>query len=190
MPPSSDGRSPNTLGHRLDRLPPGRRWVVDGLVLAGLLAVVYLLMFGAMTLLSDDPVNWLQPLPAPLSFAGPYIGVRIRRRRLGGAELMRDYERAARAGRLPDGADPAVWQPLLVRELDAQRWARFLPHVLVGVLAVPWVLVVVLYDLGLLWGLLAVALFASFGAWLRWLGRQQARRTQRLLDQLTGAPAE
>jgi hypothetical protein len=67
-----------------------------------------------LTLIDDDPVDWTGPLPGLLGgFGGAYLAVRLQRRALGGRERMRTYEQALRAGRLPDGADPALWHPLL-----------------------------------------------------------------------------
>lgn len=183
MPPSPD-RGPVTALHRcLDRLPRRRRRVVV-LLLAGLLGVTHLVTVWVLWLVGDDPVDWIQPLPGVLgAFTGSYIGMRIQRRRLGGGERMRQYGRAVRTGRLPDDADPAVWRPVLERELRAQKRAmRVSTGGVVLLSAVAWVLVAVLHDVGPVWWLVAAAVLVLFAAWLRWLGRRQAARIRWLLD--------
>jgi Flp pilus assembly protein TadB len=85
-----------------------------------------------------------------------------------------------------------VWAQWLERELRVQQRAmRVSTGGVVLLLAVAWVLVAVLRDLGLLWWLVAAVVL--FAAWLRWLGRRQAARIRRLLDRTpdsapTGVP--
>ena len=186
MPPSPDRGPVTAPDHRLDRLPRRRRRLVALLLLAALLAVVYPLTVWAQTLVGDDPVDWVQPVPAMLaSFAGGYVGMRIQRRRLGGADRLREYDRALRAGRLPDDADPAVWEPLLERELRVQQRAMRLSYGVVVLLAAMWVLIAVLYDIDPAWWLVAAAVLVLFAVFLRWVGHRQARRIRRLLDRMT-----
>jgi uncharacterized membrane protein YfcA len=184
VPPSPDRGPVSALHRRLDRLPPRRRRAVVLLLLGALLAAVYLLTVWAQCLVGDDPVDWIQPLPGMLAaFTGSYVGMRVQRRRLGGGERMRQYDRAVRTGRLPDDADPAVWRPLLERELRVQQRAmRVSTGGVVLLCAVAWVLVAVLYDVGPVWWLVAAVVLVLVAAWLRWLGRRQAARIRRLLD--------
>ena len=116
---ASDRRPAGALRRRLDRPPPGWRRSVVRLLAVGLLGAAYLLTVWLLSLTGDDPADWVGPLPHVLAgFAAGLIGARIRRRRLGGADRAREYDRALRTGRLPEGADPAVWRPLLERELQ------------------------------------------------------------------------
>ena len=143
----------------------------------------------AQALVGDEPVDWFRPLPNLLvAFAVGYLSMRIQRRRLGGADRLRAYERAVRTGRLPDDADAAVWRPLLERELRVQQRASTYSTGGLGLLlAVAWVLIAVLYDVDLVWWLVACTSIALFAAWLRWLGRRQTRRIRRLLGRLPDA---
>lgn len=191
MPPSTDRGPVAALRHRLDRLPRRRRRAVALLLLATLLASVYLPTVWAQAVIGDDPVDWIRPVPGLLGgFLGGYLGVRLQRRRLGGRERMREYDRAMRTGRLPDDVDPAVWRPLLERELHTQqRGMRVTTCGVSLVFAVAWVLVAVLHDIDPVWWLVAAAAIALFAVWLRWLAGRQAARIRRLLDRLpTGVP--
>jgi len=157
-----------------------RRWLLAG----GLLAAAYLVTVWLLALVGDDPVDWLRPLPnLQMAFAGGYVGMRIQRRRLGGAVRMREYDRALRTGRLPEGADRGVWRPLLEREQGRQRQATVAFALVVGVLGLCWGLVAGLSDGGARGWLSAVLGLVLFGAFLRWAGDRQTRRIRRLLDQ-------
>ena len=165
--------------------------MVVGLLLAVLLTAGYLLDVWLLRLVGDDPVDWIQPVPGLVGgFLGGHLGVRLQRRRLGGRERMREYDRALRAGRLPDDADPAVSRPLLERELCTQQRGTRVTTWGVGLLlGVAWALVAVLHDLDPVRWLVAAAVILLFAVWLRWLGGRQAARLRRLLDQLpSGVP--
>ncbi|MDP9430846.1 MAG: hypothetical protein M3Q47_19205 [Actinomycetota bacterium] len=183
MPPSSDGRPESALRRHLDRLPPGRRRAL----MVGLLVVTYLLNVWVLSLVDDDPADWFEPLPGLLGgFGGAYLGVRLQRRRLGGRERVCVYERALRTGRLPEDTAPALWRPLLERELQVQRKGTRAVVWVVGVLVLCWVLIAVLYDIALVWWLLAVLGLVLFAAFLRWAADRQTRRIRRLLDEASG----
>ncbi|SDN84211.1 hypothetical protein [Geodermatophilus sp. DSM 45219] len=191
MPPSPDRGPVAAVRRRLDRLPPRRRRVVVRLSAVALLAAAYLLNVWLLRLVGDDPVDWIQPVPGLLAgFLGGYLGVRLQRRRLGGRQRMREYDRAMRTGRLPDDADPAVWRPLLERELHTQqRGMRVISRGVSLVFAVAWVLVAVLNDIDAVWWLVAAVAIALFALWLHWLAGRQAGRIRRLLDRPpTGVP--
>ncbi len=49
-----------------------------------------------------------------------------------------------------------------------------------------WVLIAVLYDIALVWWLLAVLGLVLFAAFLRWAADRQTRRIRRLLDEASG----
>src|SRR4051812_7136383 len=100
-----------------------RRVVVVGSVLAAY-GVVYVVLVLLLSALFDHPLDWTRPL-------GPMVGSAVsaalvaywQRRRMGGGDRVREFTRALRSRRLPDGADPGVWGPLLARERRVlRRW--------------------------------------------------------------------
>ncbi|MDP9430847.1 MAG: hypothetical protein M3Q47_19210 [Actinomycetota bacterium] len=103
---------------------------------------------------------------------------------MGSQELLEQYDAACFTGRLPAGAHPAVWRPLLERELRAQRRGRrFVPAI--GALG-RWVTVVLVEasEAGPLgWAPAVVgAVLIVASAWLA-IG-DRTRQVQRLLAQL------
>jgi Flp pilus assembly protein TadB len=172
----------------LSSLPTGpRRLVVGSSFLAGY-GLVYVLLVLVGSKVFGHPPDWTRPL-------GPMIGAALgsglaawwRRRRMGSSEQVREFTRAVRARRLPEGADPDVWAPLLTRERRALRRGRaiVLPLTALVFAAVAGSAVVVGFGVtGAVSALVAGTVLFSV-LWL--VSRRTAARIDALSDQLPGA---
>ncbi|MGY1750952.1 hypothetical protein [Modestobacter sp. SYSU DS0511] len=162
-----------------------RRWVVAGILLATY-GAVYLALVGAFTLVNGGQVDWGGPLGGTVGgAAGASVVLWWQSRRMGGLDRLGQLQRAAKQGRLPDDADPAVWRPLLTRELRSMRRAR--RWVLASFLALSLVLLAVLLVDGAVRTSYLAAGVLVIGAvvlLLGWLSRREQRKLERLLDQL------
>lgn len=141
----------------------------------------------------DGPVTWTRGLGGFLGvLAGSLTVTWVQRRRLGGREREEQYARALRSGRLPEDADPAVWRPLLERELRSRRRALVSVVPVTGLFAGAAVL---LLGDAFGTGALGLALVAVGGVLvvvvMFGVVRAQVPRVERLLDQVPdpGAPA-
>ncbi|MGY1858296.1 hypothetical protein [Modestobacter sp. SYSU DS0290] len=165
-----------------------RRWVVAGLALAGY-GAVYLAVVGALTLVRGGAADWGGPLGGTIGgAAGASAAIWWQSRRMGGLDRLNQLQRAAKQGRLPDDADPAVWRPLLTRELQSMR--RAWVWLLAGSAALSSVLLIVLLvdstgRTGYL--VVGVLLIGAVVLLLSWLSRRERRKLERLLAQLPGA---
>jgi hypothetical protein len=166
--------------------PEGRRrWVAAVELVVGS-ALLYLALVGVLTLIDGGPPDWTAPVGPFLAAAvGGCLATWRRQRRMGGADRVRQYERAVKAGRLPDDADPAVWRPLLARQHRVVRGSLTVALALGGALVVVLLLLERGSDghgVGLA---VAAALVLGLVA-LWWTARRQFRRLDRLADQLPG----
>ncbi|MQA36305.1 hypothetical protein [Modestobacter roseus] len=162
-----------------------RRWVVAGILL-GTYGSVYLALVGVFALVHGGPVDWGRPIGGVVGGAVGVWGVLWwQSRRLGGLDGVDQLRQAAKRGRLPDDADPAVWGPLLTRQVRTMR--RLRPWALTGlgllsVVALGLLVVVAAMPWG--WGVLAVLVLGSALGLLWWQSRREERRLRRLLEQL------
>ncbi|SDN84222.1 hypothetical protein SAMN05428965_1888 [Geodermatophilus sp. DSM 45219] len=126
------------------------------------------------------------PLIVSGSLTGVVLSRWVRRRQWGARDRLEQYVSAARAGRLPDGADPAVWRPLLEAELRRRRRARVgvVPLGLV-VAAVGMAITADLSDPGPAGRVLATVGGVLVVAAMWGMVRAQVPPVERLLDQVS-----
>jgi Flp pilus assembly protein TadB len=161
------------------------------MLLALLLACWYAVVLLVLTWFHDEPVAWTEPLPGALGgFGGAGIGLWLQRRRVGGAQRLREYTRALKSGRLPPHADPSEWRTLLAGEDRARRRAAVLSYAVVGLTAVLLTgVAAVRFSGGLLeFAAATVTALVVLLALLAWASRRQRRRIERLVAQLPEEP--
>ena len=176
----------------LARGPRSRRWrrlALAVLAVAALYVLAQLLLAAAF----DGPVTWTRGMGAFIGgLTGSLTVTWLQRRRLGGREQEEQYARALRSGRLPEDADPAVWRPLLERELRSRRRALVSVVPVTGVFAgAAGLLLAGPFDAGALGLVLAAVGGVLVVAAMSGVVRAQVPRVERLLDQVSdpGTPA-
>ena len=187
------GRSPlRRWPGRLRALPPGRRRLVVAAVALGYAVLVYGLALGAHTALGGGPVDWARPaVPALTSLIGLLTSVAVvswwprHRSRVARRGQLRPFETAARTGRLPDGADPAVWRPFLVARQRVHRRRTTVTLVAVAAVAAGLlVLVVLLTDAAISSVVLCVLVAGQALTWVSVAGQRTQRRLTAMLGRL------
>jgi hypothetical protein len=172
------------LPAQVGALPTGRRRLVLLASAIGYVAVFYGALLLLQRLIGDDPVDWLQPLgPLVGSVAGTVLVTWWQRRQLGGSARVSQFQAALRSRRLPDDADPVVWQQLLAGQRRTQQRAVVTAQVLLGVVGLAVLLLADASTGFLLGGLVVVVLTVLLTGW--W-GRRVRRRLDQLID---GLPA-
>lgn len=169
----------------LDRRTPGvRRLVVVGSA-ACVVAVWYVVLAVAVPALSGGEPDWRQPIgPILGGLSGIGLVFWMQRRWSGGVGRIPDHGRALRTGRLPEDADPDVWEPLLVRDQRGHARARRVALACTGLIVVSWLLVAVMYDFGSLGWALVIVVGAGMPAWIAWATGRQRRRIEALRAQV------
>jgi len=161
-----------------------RRVVVAGSVLA-VYAVVYVLLVLLLSAMFDHPPDWTGPL-GPM--VGSALGVALvaywQRRRMGGGDRVCEFTRALRRRRLPDGADPGVWGPLLARERRVLRRWRAIVLPLVAVVFAAAAVSAAVVGLGWAGGVSMLLAGAVLIALLWLASRRNLARIDLLADQL------
>ena len=170
------------LPARVGALPRRRRRLVVSVVVAGYAAAFYAVLLVVQRLVSDEPVDWLQPLgPIVGTAVGTALGTWFVRRRFGGGERVTQLQAALRSRRLPDDADPSVWRPLLLAQRRTQRRMFVGTQVLLVVVGLVVLVVLVVLDAStsVLVGGLGVLVLAA--VLMGWAGKRSLRPLDELI---------
>lgn len=157
-------------------------------------AVGYVLVRALVDLAAGNSVDWTGGVSPVLlgGLAGVLVPLWWQRRRAGGWERAAQFAGAVRTGRLPSDADPAVWRPLLERELRARRRALVVLVPLAGgIAALVAVVLARAAGMGPLGWALAVTGAVLVVASVWWAVQERTEQVERLLDQASdlGTPA-